>query len=99
MAQNSRARVTQVLVFGSIYQGAVLVPLFEPQPNGTLINHPTGGFPEGDLKKRFFPTFPTYRTSKTRPLSQKLESSRPNKETKRRSSRWSQAIPTKQAGR
>ena len=27
MAQNSRARVTRLLVFGSIYQGAILVPL------------------------------------------------------------------------
>ena len=30
VAQNERARVTQVLVFGSIYQGAILVHLFEP---------------------------------------------------------------------
>ena len=33
VAQNSRATVTQVLVFGSIYQGAILAPLFEPQPH------------------------------------------------------------------
>ena len=44
--KNSRARVTQVLGFGSICQGAILAPLFEPQPNG----HPTprhyqGGYP------------------------------------------------------
>ena len=31
---NLRARVTQVLVFGSIYQGAILVHVFEPQPYG-----------------------------------------------------------------
>ena len=33
MAQNPRARVTQVLVFGSIYQGAILVHVSEPQPD------------------------------------------------------------------
>ena len=32
VAQNSR--VTQVLVFGSLWQGAILVHLFEPQPGG-----------------------------------------------------------------
>ena len=32
VAQNLGARVTQVLVLGSIYQGAVLVHVFEPQP-------------------------------------------------------------------
>ena len=32
VAQNLRARVTQVLVFGSICQCAVLVHVFEPQP-------------------------------------------------------------------
>ena len=32
VAQNSKARVTQVLVFGSIYQGAILVHFCEPQP-------------------------------------------------------------------
>ena len=32
MAPHSRAGVTQVLVFGSICQGAVVVPFFEPQP-------------------------------------------------------------------
>ena len=32
VAQNSRARVTQILVFGYIYQGSILVHLFEPQP-------------------------------------------------------------------
>ena len=31
MARNQRAGVTRVLVFGSIYQGAILVPLFERQ--------------------------------------------------------------------
>ena len=36
MAQNYRARVTQVLVFGSNYQGAILVHLFEPQPCATI---------------------------------------------------------------
>ena len=34
MAQNQRLRVTQVLVFGSIHQGAILVHVFEPQPCG-----------------------------------------------------------------
>ena len=33
VAQNYRARVTKVLVFGSIYQGAILVHVFEPQPH------------------------------------------------------------------
>ena len=33
VAQNQRDRVTQVLVFGSIYQGANLVHPFEPQPH------------------------------------------------------------------
>ena len=32
VAQNLRARVMQVLVFGSIYQGAILVHVFGPQP-------------------------------------------------------------------
>ena len=32
VAQNSRRGVTQVLGFGSIYQGACFVPLFEPLP-------------------------------------------------------------------
>ena len=31
VVQNSRARITQVLVFGAMYQGAILVHLFEPQ--------------------------------------------------------------------
>ena len=34
VAQKQRARVTQVLVFGSIYQGAILAPFSEPQPHG-----------------------------------------------------------------
>ena len=48
VAQNLRARVTQVLGFGSIYQGAILVHVFEPQPfefvcfRGTL--RKPGGF-------------------------------------------------------
>ena len=33
VAQNERPRVAQVLVFGSICQGAILVHLLEPQPN------------------------------------------------------------------
>ena len=32
-AQNQKARVTQVLAFGSMYQGAILVHCCEPQPN------------------------------------------------------------------
>ena len=32
MAQNQRAKVTQALVFGSIYQRAIWVHMFEPQP-------------------------------------------------------------------
>ena len=32
VAQNLRARVAQVLVFSSIYQGAMLVYVSEPQP-------------------------------------------------------------------
>ena len=32
VAQISRARVTQLFVFGSIYQAVILVHLFEPQP-------------------------------------------------------------------
>ena len=31
--QNQRARLTQVIVFGSLYQGAILVHAFEPQPS------------------------------------------------------------------
>ena len=39
VAQNSRARVTQVLVvFGSSYQGVILgTPFFEPPPNGANV--------------------------------------------------------------
>ena len=33
VAQNLRARVSQVLVFGSMHQGAILVHALEPQPN------------------------------------------------------------------
>ena len=32
VAQNHRARVTQVLVSGSMNQGAILVHVFDPQP-------------------------------------------------------------------
>ena len=35
LTQNSRAGVTQILVFGSIYKGAILVHLFEPHPHST----------------------------------------------------------------
>ena len=35
MAQ--RTGVTQVLVFGSMYQGALLVPFFEPQTEWTYL--------------------------------------------------------------
>ena len=35
VAQNSRARVTRVLVSGSIYQGAILIRLLEPLPFGS----------------------------------------------------------------
>ena len=35
MAQNYRATVTLVLVVASIYQGAFLVHVFEPQPHGS----------------------------------------------------------------
>ena len=34
VAQNYKARDTRVLVFGSIYQGAMLVHVAEPRPNG-----------------------------------------------------------------
>lgn len=37
VAQNSRARVTRVLVSGSIYQGAILIRLFEPLPFGSAV--------------------------------------------------------------
>ena len=40
VAQNSRARITQVLVFGAMYQGAILVHLFEPQPCGFMFFFP-----------------------------------------------------------
>ena len=36
VAQNLRARVTRVLVFGTIYQGAASVHVFEPQPFGCV---------------------------------------------------------------
>ena len=36
VAQKERARVTRVLVFGAIYQSAILVRLFEPQPFGPI---------------------------------------------------------------
>ena len=35
VAQNLRAKVTLVLVFGSIYKGAALVHVFEPQQMAT----------------------------------------------------------------
>ena len=38
MAQNSRARVMQVLVFGFIYQVAILVHVFVPLPNGSSMS-------------------------------------------------------------
>ena len=41
VAQNERPRVTQVSVFGSIWQGAILVHLFEPQPHGKPFTHET----------------------------------------------------------
>ena len=46
MAQNSRARVTQVLGFGPIYQGAILAPLFEPQPSSPSLGY--NPWPYGD---------------------------------------------------
>ena len=46
VAQISRARLTQVLVFGSIYQGAIMVNVFDPQPNEFLA-------PESSLRIEF----------------------------------------------
>ena len=36
VAQNRLAGVTQVLVFGSMYHGAICVHVIEPQPNGAV---------------------------------------------------------------
>ena len=39
VGQNERARVAQVLVLGSIYQGAILVHVFEfTSPNSTYVS-------------------------------------------------------------
>ena len=57
VAQNSRARATQVFVFVSVYQGSSLGTLFDPQPYGVVFfpkqcfatpSHPK---PEAELQK------------------------------------------------